>query len=129
MDLWLDPEGSYELRSVYPFTQKFSYNGSLVFSGTQHGVRGPCSVVRHKTGLFESNIFTQKLEQKFLRFLNLLDNLVFNCFLILACNESAYYLLYSCANPIFGEDLVPEIWAKMLLANHIAVFLNQIDFF
>ena len=29
-------------------------------------------------------------------------------------------------NLIFGKILVPEIWAKMLLANEIAEFLNQI---
>ena len=40
--------------------------------------------------------------------------------------ESLYYLLYSCTNPIFVENLVPEIYAKMLLANEIAEFLNQL---
>ena len=29
-------------------------------------------------------------------------------------------------NLIFGKILVPEIWAKMLLANEIAGFLNQL---
>ena len=29
-------------------------------------------------------------------------------------------------NLTFGEILVPEIWAKMLLANEIAGFLNQV---
>ena len=29
-------------------------------------------------------------------------------------------------NLIFGEILVPEIWVKMLLANEIAEFLNQL---
>ena len=41
-------------------------------------------------------------------------------------NESLYYLLYSCTNPISGNNLVPELWAKMLLANQITGFLNQL---
>ena len=47
-------------------------------------------------------------------------------FMNLVDNESLYYLLYSCANPIFGKNLVPEIWAKMLSANQITGFLNQL---
>ena len=35
-----------------------------------------------------------------------------------------YYLLYSCAKPILGKNLVPEILAKMLLTNQIVKFLN-----
>ena len=26
---------------------------------------------------------------------------------------------------MFGKNLVPDIWTKMLSANHIAVFLNE----
>ena len=26
---------------------------------------------------------------------------------------------------MFGENLIPEIWAKMLSANQIAIFLNE----
>ena len=37
-----------------------------------------------------------------------------------------YYLLSSSANPMFGKNLVPGMWAKMLSANQIAGFLNQI---
>ena len=44
----------------------------------------------------------------------------------LVYNESFYYLQYSCTNSIFGKNLVPEIWAKMLLVNQIAGFLNQL---
>ena len=35
-------------------------------------------------------------------------------------------MLYSCTNPLFRENLVPEIWTKMPLANQIAGFLSQI---
>ena len=38
--------------------------------------------------------------------------------------ESSFYLLYSCTNPIRGENLVSEIWAKIVSANQIAGFLN-----
>ena len=47
-------------------------------------------------------------------------------FLDLVYNESLYYLLYSCTNPIFGKSLVPKICAKMLLANQITGLLNQL---
>ena len=42
----------------------------------------------------------------------------------LVSKESLYYLSYYCTNPILGKNLVPQIWAKMLLANQIAGFLN-----
>ena len=45
-------------------------------------------------------------------------------FLNLVYKESPYYLQYSYTNPILGKNLVAEIWAKMLLANQIAGFLN-----
>ena len=58
------------------------------------------------------------------RVLNLLENVVINFFLNLVYKEVLQYLLYSSTNPIFGKSLVPEIWAKILLTNQIAVFLN-----
>ena len=44
----------------------------------------------------------------------------------MAYNDSLYYLLYSCTDPIFGRNVVPEILAKMLSANQIARFSNQL---
>ena len=41
-------------------------------------------------------------------------------------NENLYYFLCFSTNPIFGKNLVPEIKAKMLSANQIAGFLNQL---
>ena len=38
--------------------------GSLVFSGTQHGVRGPCRVVHDKARCFENNVLLQNEENK-----------------------------------------------------------------
>ena len=48
-------------------------------------------------------------------------------FLNLAYKES-YYFLYSCSNPILWKNLVPEIWARMFLANQVAGFLNWLYF-
>ena len=41
-------------------------------------------------------------------------------------SEILHYLLYSYTNSVSGKNLVPEIFAKMLLANQIAGFLNQL---
>ena len=41
-------------------------------------------------------------------------------------NKSLYYLLHSCTKSIFGKNLVPKIWGKMLLASQIAEFSNQL---
>ena len=40
--------------------------------------------------------------------------------------ESLYQLLYFCTNPVLGQNLVPELQAKILLTNQIAGFLNQL---
>ena len=44
----------------------------------------------------------------------------------MAYNDILYYLLYSCTDPIFGRNLISEILAKMLSANQIARFSNQL---
>ena len=61
-----------------------------------------------KTGLFE---FFEKFGDQFL--------------LHLFYNENLYYLLCSCANPIFEKNFVSEIWSKMFSANQIAGFFSQ----
>ena len=58
---------NYELGSVHPSvlpSGSFLRIGSLVFSETQHGVRGQCIVVCDRTRFFEKNIFAQKIGQK-----------------------------------------------------------------
>ena len=58
---WL--EGSYELGSVLLsvlLSGSFLGIGSLVFSETQHGVRGPCLVVRDRAGFFLKKSFCPK---------------------------------------------------------------------
>ena len=89
-------------------------------------VLGAHVVLCMRAGFFENNIFAQKMDQK-QGFLDLLENLVISFFLILIYKESLYYLLYCSTNPIFWGNLVPEIWAKILLVNQIAGFLNQLD--
>ena len=47
-------------------------------------------------------------------------------FLNFVYNESLYCFLNSCTNPIFAKNPVPEIWTKMLSANQIVGFLDQL---
>ena len=39
------------------------------------------------------------------------------CFSGFGLAQKLYLLLYSCTNTISGENLITEIWVKMLLAN------------
>ena len=56
---------SYELGPVLPPSCRPSFLGicSLVFSETQHGVRGPCGVVRDRAGILGKNIFAPKMRK------------------------------------------------------------------
>ena len=57
LDLWLQPERSYKLGSVLPsvhLSSSFLGIGSLVFSETLYGLRGPYSVL-------QNSIFLEKL--------------------------------------------------------------------
>ena len=63
------PEGSYEL-AARPFvllSGRFLGIGSLVFSETQHGVRGPCAV-HGRARFLAKNLFATKM-----RFLKLIE--------------------------------------------------------
>ena len=54
---------SYELASVCPSvlpSGSFLEIGSLVFSETQHGVRGPCVVVRDRAGYLKKMFLPRK---------------------------------------------------------------------
>ena len=51
------------IRSVRPSVQKFSWN-FLVFSGTPHGVRGPCGVVYDRARFFEKMFYPQNGENR-----------------------------------------------------------------
>ena len=81
--------------------------------------------MRDRTG-FKKTFFSLKNGENgpkigFLGFIGKFSN-----FLNLVYEESSYYLLYSCTNPIRGKNLVPEIWAKMLSVNQTAGFLNRL---
>ena len=41
--------------------KKYFLFHSLVFSKTQHGVRGACAVVCDRVGFFEKNVLSQKM--------------------------------------------------------------------
>ena len=71
--------------SVFPsFRRKFSWDWLIIFSETQHSVRGPCLVVRDRAGFFLKNLFAPKMGKMGQKqvFLNLLENLVINFFWI-----------------------------------------------
>ena len=42
----------------------FPWIGSLVFSGAQHGGRGPCGVVHDRARFFENNVLHPKSEKQ-----------------------------------------------------------------
>ena len=65
-------------------SRRFLWIGSLVFSETQHGVRGSCLVVCGRSGFLKKNLFAQKMGKMGQKqeFLNLLENLVMNFFWI-----------------------------------------------
>ena len=68
------------IRSVCPSVWRFLEIGSLVFSGTQHDVRGLCGVVHNRTRLFENSALPPKWPS--LGFLNVWENLIINFFSI-----------------------------------------------
>ena len=98
---------------------------SSIFPAAKHGFRYPCAVVRDRAGFFENNLFAPKMDQK-LGFFEFIGKLSCYIFLNLVYNESLFYFLWSFINHIFGENLVPEIWDKMLLANQFPKFLNKL---
>ena len=68
MELRLWSERSYELGSIRPSVRlsallsgRFLGIGSLVFSHTQHGVRGPYDVVFDRAEFFEKNILAPNM--------------------------------------------------------------------
>ena len=84
--------------SLMKLSMTASFLGKLVLSKI-----GP------KTGFFE---FKEKFGHSFS------PNLFYN--------EIFYYLLCSCTNPLFGKDLISEIYAKILSVSQIAEFLNEL---
>lgn len=76
---------------------------------------------------FETNIFNPKMEKMGQIYSNLLKNSVIHFFFNLVSNETLYYLLYSCTDPIFWKYLIPKIWAKTFLTNQIALLKSAVS--
>ena len=106
--------------------------GSLVFSKFWHGAVAPWS------GPWQNQIFLEKLFllqtlEKWVKIglkiigLNLFKKWIFNFYWICSITKT-YYLLCFCTQSIFGRNLVHGIWAKMLCANQIAVFIKERSF-
>ena len=100
----------------------------LEFSKVWHGSRNSFEVVHHRAKFFGKTLCSQDGQKRVFfeiigKFgLSFFLNLSYNLF----CSETLSYYLCSCTNPILGKNLVPEIWTKMISANHIAGFLNQL---
>ena len=74
---------------------------------------------------FENNLFAPKMDQK-IQLFEFIGKISCKIFLNLVYNESLFCFLRPCINHIYGENLIPEIWDKMLLANQITKFLNKL---
>ena len=104
------------------------------FSGTPHGVRGPCGVVYDKARFFEK-CFTLKMGKigQAQASLNVQESSVFFSvlyfFISLVYNESLYYCNSYMLEQIlyFGKFWFLRYGPKMLLANQIAGFFNQLQ--
>ena len=98
---------------------------SLTFSKFWHGARNPNEVVHERAGFSRKCSFAPEMgkmgqKQGFFEFIGKLSHYFF----LNKVYKEILYLLYSCTNPILGKILLPEIWAKMLSTNQIAVFLS-----
>ena len=83
--------------------------------------------MRDRDVFFQKNIFALKSGKIYPKlatkgFVEFIEKIGHQFFLNLVHNESLYYLLCSCTKPISQKNLVPEIWAKMFLANQITSF-------
>ena len=94
------------------------------FSGTQHGVRGPCGVVYDR--------FTPKMGKigQAQGSLNVQESSVFSQFFIFlsvwSIMKVCITVILLCLNTFHTwEVLVSGIWTKMLWANQIAGFFNE----
>ena len=104
----------------------------LIFSETQLGVRVSCGFVLDWAGFFFKKNFCPKNwenepknEQK-IKFLWIYYKICpLRFFRIWSIKKVYKELLYSCTNPILEKNLIPDIWAKMLLTNQSVAFLNQ----
>ena len=95
--------------------------GSLVFSETQHVVRGPSVVVCDTAGFFGKNTHRAKMTkhcQKYPQihdFLDILRKLRHQFCLEFVQNESSYGSLTFCENCMLGKNLILKLQPKMSL--------------
>ena len=105
------------IRSVRVSVQKFSWNWLFsFFRGLNIFVRGPCGVV------YDSQIFWKKCFNPEMGKIGQAQGS-----LVLSEESSVFFLVLYLGNFIFGKILVSEISPKMLLANQIAGFFNQLQ--
>ena len=116
--------GSYKIGSVRHFflpsfrlSVRFPGIGSLVFSETQHGVRGPYIVVCDRAGFFRKNSHRPKMVKNSSKtcFLDFLKKSCHQFCLEFAEDESSYVSLTFCENCMLVENLVLKLQAKMYL--------------
>ena len=120
--LWITVCPSFHPSVV--LSRSFLGIASLVFSETQHDVRGPCGVACGRARFFGKKMCHKCIKNGpkigLFKFIGKFSHWFF---LNLVIKEGLYYLLNSCTNLIL---MVPEIWAKILSANQIARYLNRI---
>ena len=138
LDLQQIMEASYEIWFVHPvcldillsicLSGCFLGSKSLLFSKFWHIVKNPYEDEYNIAGSLEGKHLPQNLgkwtkyETKNVFFFKFIEKFCNYSFQNLFYNESLCCLLYSCTNFIFERNLVPDIWAKILLANQIAGF-------
>ena len=97
----------------YPLFECSLGTESVVFSKFWHDTENPKQFVHERSTFFEKNFFRLKYCKNGT---NLGQKLFYN--------EKLHYLLWFCTKSIFGKNLVPKIWIKMLSPNQIAVFIK-----
>ena len=124
----LEIDNPYTRYFIFEFVtsvRTFSWNWIVInFSIFWHFLTNSYKVMRDSRIFWEKKMGGGNGPKK--GFFEFIEKCGHRFFLNLFCNESLYYLLCSYINLIFGKNLVPEIWVKMLSANQIAVLLNQL---
>ena len=137
LDLDFTVDGIYELklhdkRDLCPFFVVFMPDLS---SNIPEYVFGPYGLKNRYCLSFCPSVHLSRLLSVLLFVRAFSWNWIISFFLILWLTESNflkksfwYYLVCSCTDSIFGKNLAPDIWVKMLIANQIAGFLNNYIF-
>ena len=94
---------------------------SLVFCNIWHGARNPYENVCDRAKCLGKFFVQRFLKISFLNLRKIWNWLLLNLF----CNKNLCYLVCSCTNLIFLKNLIPAIWIKMLLVNHVTRFCNK----